>query len=159
MATPEAIPGFDLYAELGVGRSASTVEIESAWRRRIRATHPDVASSDIRATGRSARLNVARTWLTDPDRRARYDALRWPADQGIADVPPLDPLGGWPARPARPSAPSSVGPLIAAVSLMTLMTMILIGTGTSFVTASITLVAAVLLAFYGLLWLLRFLSR
>jgi hypothetical protein len=42
---------------------------------------------------------------------------------------------------------------------MTLMTMILIGTGTSFVTASITLVAAVLLAFYGLLWLLRFLSR
>ncbi len=61
-------PAFDPFAVLGVDRDADEVVIQLAYRARIREAHPDVAG----AVGLelSKRLNVARDWLLDPERRA-----------------------------------------------------------------------------------------
>lgn len=65
------VPKFDLYRELEVDPQATTETIEAAYRSLIRRHHPDAGSG----TGwRATRLNLAREWLTDPARRALYDA-------------------------------------------------------------------------------------
>jgi len=75
MPFTEAVPTFDLYAALEVEADASTDVILAAYRRRVRAAHPDVATApDAEAT--TKQLNIARDWLTDPDRRRRYDRQR-----------------------------------------------------------------------------------
>jgi len=66
------IPQFDLYGELEVSRSASVETIEAAFRSLVKRYHPDVSKDDDGE--RIKRINVAREWLTDPDRRRRYDA-------------------------------------------------------------------------------------
>jgi curved DNA-binding protein CbpA len=68
-------PTTDLYRLLDVAPSATTSEIETAWRAAIRRAHPDIAG-DPDATAAAARLNLAREWLTDPDGRAAYDRSR-----------------------------------------------------------------------------------
>lgn len=68
----DSIPPFDLYATLGVAPDAPVETIVAAHRTLIRRHHPDV-SDGPRATQATQRLNVARDWLADPDRRARYD--------------------------------------------------------------------------------------
>jgi hypothetical protein len=98
MPSTEPVPGYDLYAELGVPPTADTPAIEAAFRRRIRHEHPDVAGEDRAATERTTRLIDARTWLVDPVRRARYDALRALAGAPVA-VPVSDPR----RRPRRRS--------------------------------------------------------
>lgn len=69
----QSIPRIDLYGELGVDPSADAVEIEAAYR--------ELADRQSEATGaagvrRTARLRLARDWLTDTERRNRYDASR-----------------------------------------------------------------------------------
>lgn len=75
---PEHIPNFDLYGELEVASTASTETIEAAWRSLVKRHHPDVGSGRGASASdeRIRRLNVAHDWLTDPERRARYDAER-----------------------------------------------------------------------------------
>lgn len=85
-------PGFDPFEVLGVGVDADAVVIQLAYRARIRAVHPDVAgAAGLEAT---KRLNLAREWLLDPERRAR---LRWPAGQPSpgAPWPGPDPRHDW----------------------------------------------------------------
>ena len=72
--TRDSIPRDDLYGELEVSRQASVAAIEAAYRRLVKQHHPDVARSDD--VERIKRLNLAREWLTDLDRRRRYDASR-----------------------------------------------------------------------------------
>jgi hypothetical protein len=67
----DEIPAFDLYAELEVSERASVETIQAAYRSLQLRNHPDRAGAD--AGDRAVRLNVARAWLTDPARRARYD--------------------------------------------------------------------------------------
>ncbi len=62
----------DLYAVLGVSRTASSSEIKSAYRRMARKYHPDV-NSDPSAPTRFAQVNEAYHTLIDPDRRKSYD--------------------------------------------------------------------------------------
>jgi hypothetical protein len=62
----------DLYAELGVNRSADNNEIKSAYRRLARQYHPDV-NPDPASAQRFARLNEAYHILSDPSRRHWYD--------------------------------------------------------------------------------------
>jgi len=69
---PESIPDFDPYSVLGVPRDAGAADISAAHKTLIRQLHPDL-SPDPAASERSKRLNVARDWLVDPRRRARYD--------------------------------------------------------------------------------------
>lgn len=62
----------DLYAVLGVNRTATSNEIKSAYRRLARKYHPDV-NSDPAAQSKFAQINEAYHMLIDPERRRTYD--------------------------------------------------------------------------------------
>ena len=63
--------------------------IRAAHREAVRLVHPDVRDDDVE-DDQAKRLNVARDWLTDPARRARYDESRglgaWDTDEGAIDA-------------------------------------------------------------------------
>ncbi|MDP8930584.1 MAG: DnaJ domain-containing protein [Actinomycetota bacterium] len=64
----------DLYAALGVSPDASPAEIAGAYRRLVRAHHPDMRSdSDQPAATPLDEIVAAYEVLRDPDRRAAYD--------------------------------------------------------------------------------------
>src|SRR5918993_3938908 len=69
-----------LYEILGVEQKAEASEIQSAYRRRAKATHPDAGGD--RDTFEA--IQKARAVLLDPARRARYD------ETGEEDVGPDD---------------------------------------------------------------------
>lgn len=60
----------DLYQILGVRRSAAPEEIQKAYRRKAKTSHPDGGGSVIAFS----ELSTAYTVLTDPNRRRRYDS-------------------------------------------------------------------------------------
>ncbi|MBX0285326.1 J domain-containing protein [Haloarcula salinisoli] len=62
------------YDVLGVAEDATTDEIESAYRERLKETHPDVSDDDD-AGQATKTLIEARDVLVDEDERARYDRL------------------------------------------------------------------------------------
>lgn len=59
----------DLYETLGIGRAAEASEIQSAYRQRAKATHPDAGGDREEFEA----VQKARAVLLDPVRRARYD--------------------------------------------------------------------------------------
>ncbi len=63
----------DLYAILGVGRSAGAAEIKRAYRRLARKLHPDINPGDQAAAVHFLRIVEAYETLIDPDRRRQYD--------------------------------------------------------------------------------------
>jgi curved DNA-binding protein len=63
----------DLYETLGVSRTASSSEIQRAYRQLARQFHPDV-NSDPAAEDRFKEIGEAYEVLSDPDKRRRYDA-------------------------------------------------------------------------------------
>src|SRR3954452_13597885 len=94
----------DLYAILQVDRTATQAEIRSAYRRLLRALHPDLQSGPgaEEAARRRQQLQAvmeAYEVLGDPERRTEYDQ----AAAAQQDEPwygdPLEPfLRGWPPR-------------------------------------------------------------
>ncbi|MCP5265448.1 MAG: DnaJ domain-containing protein [Burkholderiaceae bacterium] len=64
----------DYYAVLGVSRDASADDVKKAYRRLARKYHPDV-SKEPDAEARMKEVNEAHEVLSDPERRAAYDAL------------------------------------------------------------------------------------
>jgi curved DNA-binding protein len=62
----------DYYEVLGVARTASGEELQSAYRKLARRYHPDV-NSDPSAVDRFKAINEAYHVLADPETRARYD--------------------------------------------------------------------------------------
>ena len=60
----------DLYAHLNIPRSASAADIRRAYRARSKQTHPDAGGSEEEFAITTKALSV----LTDPARRAKYDA-------------------------------------------------------------------------------------
>jgi curved DNA-binding protein CbpA len=130
----DPIPQFDLYAELDVAPSADALVIERAWRAGVRSVHPDRAGAGHErvATQRTARLNIARDWLLDPAKRARYDELRRPAPRApTVEVPYIDPLGAWPARPRararRRERSAMLSRRLIAVGLVTMAIALVVG--------------------------------
>jgi curved DNA-binding protein len=65
----------DYYEVLGVPRNASQEELQAAYRRLSRSLHPDV-NKDPSAEERFKEVGEAYRVLSDPEDRARYDAMR-----------------------------------------------------------------------------------
>ena len=61
------------YESLAVERTASEVEIKSAFRKQAMACHPDRHPGDKEAEHRFKEINEAYEVLKDPDKRAAYD--------------------------------------------------------------------------------------
>ena len=125
MPVPETLPEFDLYAELGVAPTADRATIEAAFRRLMKKHHPDVARADA-AGRRGKRLNAARYWLIDAERRARYDrARRSSGHDGGAPGPAAGRAAASTSakRSARStaSAPVASGPPFGAIFLVGFM--------------------------------------
>jgi molecular chaperone DnaJ len=65
----------NLYTELGVPRNASQADIKKAYRKLARESHPDKNPGDKAAEERFKRISEAYDTLSDPERRAQYDAI------------------------------------------------------------------------------------
>jgi molecular chaperone DnaJ len=63
----------DLYAVLGVSRTASADDIKKAYRKLARKHHPDLNPGNKQAEEKFKELSVAQDVLTDPEKRKLYD--------------------------------------------------------------------------------------
>jgi DnaJ-class molecular chaperone len=63
----------DPYTLLGLARSASQDEITRAFRKLAKELHPDVNPNNKAATERFKRVSAANEFLSDSERRRRYD--------------------------------------------------------------------------------------
>lgn len=71
----------DLYAILGVSRSASADELKSAYRKLARQYHPDVNPNNPEAEEKFKEVSTAYAVLSDPEKRAKYDQFGVTDDQ------------------------------------------------------------------------------
>lgn len=65
--------GRDAYAVLGVSPSAGEPEIRAAYRKRVKAEHPDKHGGSEAAHARFLEIQAAYHVLSDPARRAAHD--------------------------------------------------------------------------------------
>lgn len=66
----------DLYAVLGVSESASLSDIKKAYRALAKKHHPDANQGRKSSEEKFKEISEAYEILSDPEKRARYDALR-----------------------------------------------------------------------------------
>jgi molecular chaperone DnaJ len=76
----------DLYADLGVKRTASADEIKKAYRKLARKYHPDVNPGNKEAEEKFKRVSFAYDALSDPAKRKAYDEFGMDALQSGFDA-------------------------------------------------------------------------
>jgi len=69
-------PKKNYYEILGVPEGATAEEVRKAFRRLAKKYHPDLNPGDRTAEAKFKEINEAHEVLSDPGRRAQYDALR-----------------------------------------------------------------------------------
>jgi curved DNA-binding protein len=85
----------DYYEVLGVARTASQKDIQSAFRKLARKLHPDVNPGDADSERRFKEISEAHEVLSDPEKRKMFD--RFGADWQAAAGAGADPgRGQWP---------------------------------------------------------------
>ncbi len=82
----------DYYAILGVSKDASSKDIQKAFQQKARKLHPDINKAPD-AEERFKEVSEAYAVLSDPDKRARYDAMR-SGNPFAAGAPQGAPAGG-----------------------------------------------------------------
>jgi curved DNA-binding protein len=113
----------DPYDALGVKPDASAEEIKKAYRKLAKKYHPDSTGGDKAKTDRFKEISTAYDIVGDPDKRAKYDAMKkqgfpgFPGGDG-AGAPPFD-LGelfaqmfGGGGPGARPGGGGGAGPRV-----------------------------------------------
>jgi curved DNA-binding protein len=87
----------DYYEVLGVPRGAQADAIKRAYRELARKHHPDLhpAGERAKAAERFKEINEAYEVLSDPDKRAKYDALGANWKSGTDFTPPPGAGTGW----------------------------------------------------------------
>src|SRR5215472_9743239 len=103
MNSPAMSQTRDYYEVLGVSRTASQKDIQSAFRKLARKLHPDVNPGDKDAERRFKEVSEAHDVLGDPDKRKMYD--RFGPDWQAAAAAGVDPnQAGWPFGSRQPGA-------------------------------------------------------
>ena len=89
----------DYYEILGVARTATPEEIRSAFRKKAREYHPDVAKDKVKGAEKFKEVNEAYEVLSDPAKRAKYDQMgrevpgggfAWQGSPGQAGTPDME---------------------------------------------------------------------
>ncbi len=70
----------DPYKELGVSRASDAAEIKAAFRKLAKELHPDKNRGDTATEERFKRVSAAFDILSDPDKKAQFDAGQIDAD-------------------------------------------------------------------------------
>lgn len=96
----------DPYVVLGITPGATRAEVEAAWRRALKATHPDRNPAEGRDDRRLRQVLRAGRILRDPVRRAAWDRAHGITGRPGARSPTWTGLawdGGAPARDTDPA--------------------------------------------------------
>ncbi|CAM9165558.1 unnamed protein product [Ectocarpus sp. 6 AP-2014] len=94
MATPaqplENDPQVDFYVLLGVSKTATEKEINTAYKKLAMKYHPDRTRGDLEAAEKFKEIATAYAVLSDPNRRRQYDLSGGDEEAKGADYTPMD---------------------------------------------------------------------